>query len=201
LLSLAQPVENLQQYCSIALSIVRYKCSAYHQQEKIYITLSLIRVNYITPNLNLSSGLYHLLNFPKPDKLSPEAVLKNHSKSQKNHKMEKQVVLGSKWVALHNEHNVVWFSTFFTAMKKSIDLKLQQKIYNKHTTQCLLCRTTHSKSNTIGFFILRFFRDLLWFFKIDLGVIWPVLESLGGNTNRFIGWGLCSLPLIGDGVI
>ena len=36
------------------------------------------------------------LNFPKPVKLPPKTVLKNHSKSQKNHKMENPIVLDSK---------------------------------------------------------------------------------------------------------
>jgi hypothetical protein len=36
------------------------------------------------------------LNFLKQDKSPAEAVLKNHSKSQKNHKMENPIVLDSK---------------------------------------------------------------------------------------------------------
>jgi len=36
------------------------------------------------------------ITFPKPVKLPPKAVLKNHSKSQKNHKMENLIVLDSK---------------------------------------------------------------------------------------------------------
>ena len=32
------------------------------------------------------------LNFSKPVKLPPNAVLKNHSKSQKNHKIENPIV-------------------------------------------------------------------------------------------------------------
>jgi hypothetical protein len=32
--------------------------------------------------------------------------LKNHSKSQKNHKIENPIVLDSKWVHLHNEHTI-----------------------------------------------------------------------------------------------
>ena len=45
---------------------------------------------------NLGKSLYHPLNFPKPVKLPPKSVLKNHSKSQKNHKIENQIVLDSK---------------------------------------------------------------------------------------------------------
>ena len=36
------------------------------------------------------------LNFPKPVKLSPKAVLKNNIKSQKNHKIKNPIVLDSK---------------------------------------------------------------------------------------------------------
>ena len=36
------------------------------------------------------------LNFSKPIKLPPKAVLKNHNKSQKNHKIENPIVLDSK---------------------------------------------------------------------------------------------------------
>ena len=36
------------------------------------------------------------LNFLKPVKLPPKAVLKNHSKSQKNHKIKNPIVLDSK---------------------------------------------------------------------------------------------------------
>jgi len=41
------------------------------------------------------SSLYHPLNFPKPVKLSPKAAFKNHSKSQKNQKIENPIVLDS----------------------------------------------------------------------------------------------------------
>jgi hypothetical protein len=44
------------------------------------------------------------LNFLKQDKSPPEAVLKNHSTLQKNHKMEISIVLISKRVHLHYEH-------------------------------------------------------------------------------------------------
>ena len=36
------------------------------------------------------------LNFPKSVKLPTKAVLKNHSKSQKNHKIKNSIVLDSK---------------------------------------------------------------------------------------------------------
>jgi hypothetical protein len=39
---------------------------------------------------------FYPLNFLKQDKSPPKTVLKNHSKSQKNHKMENPIVLYSK---------------------------------------------------------------------------------------------------------
>ena len=67
-------------------------------------------------------------------------------------------------------YNMVYFSTFFIAMKKSIDLELQQKRYTKaYHIICSLCRSTHLEYNTIGFSILWFFCNLLWFFTTDLG--------------------------------
>jgi hypothetical protein len=46
------------------------------------------------------------MNFLKRDKPPPEAVLKNHSKSQKNHKIKNQIVLDFKLVALRGEHTI-----------------------------------------------------------------------------------------------
>jgi len=89
-------------------------------------------------------------------KLPLKSVLKNHSDSQKNYKIENQIVLDSKWVDLHNEH-IIWYALvqFFTALKKYIDLKLQQKKYTKaYLIICSLCSSTHLESNTIGFSIL-----------------------------------------------
>jgi hypothetical protein len=40
---------------------------------------------------------FFTLNFLKRDKSPPEAVLKNHNKSQKNHKMKNQIVLDFKF--------------------------------------------------------------------------------------------------------
>jgi hypothetical protein len=34
--------------------------------------------------------------------------LKNHNKSQKNHKIENPIVLDSKWVHLHNKHIILY---------------------------------------------------------------------------------------------
>ena len=56
---------------------------------------------YITP-----------LNFSKPVKLRPKAVLKNHSKSQKNHKIKNLIVLDSKWVDLHSEY-IIWYDLVY----------------------------------------------------------------------------------------
>ena len=63
-------------------------------------------VDYIT--LQTMKRSISSLNFLKPAKLSPKAVLKNHRKSQKNHKMENSIVLDSKWVDLHSEH-IIWY--------------------------------------------------------------------------------------------
>jgi hypothetical protein len=48
--------------------------------------------------------------------------------------MENPIALDLEWVDLHSEHTI-WYALVhvFTAMKKSIDLKLHQKIYNKHS--------------------------------------------------------------------
>jgi hypothetical protein len=42
----------------------------------------------------------------KTGQITPEAVLKNHSKSQKNHKMKNQFVLDLKLVVLRSEHTI-----------------------------------------------------------------------------------------------
>jgi hypothetical protein len=52
------------------------------------------------------------LSIPPPElcktgQIIPTAVLKNHSKLQKIHKMENQIVLDFKWVDLPNEH-IIW---------------------------------------------------------------------------------------------
>jgi hypothetical protein len=49
------------------------------------------------------------LNFLKQDKSPDEAVLKNHNKSQKNHKMKNQIVLDFKLVVPRSEH-IIWNS-------------------------------------------------------------------------------------------
>ena len=67
-------------------------------------------VYYITSNI--WNGLYHPLNFWKPVKLPTKAVLKNHSKSQKNYKMKNPIVLDSKWVELHSEY-IIWYALVY----------------------------------------------------------------------------------------
>jgi hypothetical protein len=62
-------------------------------------------MNFFTPKLS------------KTRKFTPEAVLKNHSKSQKNHKMKNQIVLDFKLVVLRTEHTiwnalVLWYIFF-----------------------------------------------------------------------------------------
>jgi hypothetical protein len=42
----------------------------------------------------------------KTGQITPEAVLENHSKSQKNHKMKNRIVLDFKLVVLHIEHTI-----------------------------------------------------------------------------------------------
>ena len=70
----------------------------------------LLGVDYITPNL--WNGLYYPLNFLKSVKLPPKAFSKNHSKSQKNHKIENPIVLDSKWVDLHSEY-IIWYALVY----------------------------------------------------------------------------------------
>ena len=82
-------------------------------------------VDYITPNL--WNGLYHPLNFPILVKLPPKAVLKNHSKSQKNHKIENLIVLDSKWVDLHSEY-IIWYAlVYFYSYEKKYRSKATTK--------------------------------------------------------------------------
>jgi hypothetical protein len=52
------------------------------------------------------NGFFTPLNFRKQDKSPLEAVLKNYSKSQKNHKMKNQIVLDLKLVVLRTEHTI-----------------------------------------------------------------------------------------------
>jgi hypothetical protein len=106
--------------------------------------------------------------------------------------MENPIVLDSKWVNLHSEY-IIWYTLvyifgcsfrsmfFFIAVKKTV---LKHIILYVHCINLLIWSPTQ-----LDFFILWFFYDLLWFFKIALGVIWPVFESLGGDIYHFIGWG------------
>jgi hypothetical protein len=62
----------------------------------------------------MKMDFFYPLNFLKRDESPLEAVLKKHSKSQKNHKMKIQIVLDFKLVVLRSEHTM-WnaFSTYF----------------------------------------------------------------------------------------
>jgi hypothetical protein len=76
---------------------------------------------------NLWKWIFYPMNFLKQDKSPPEAVLKNHSKSPKNHKMKNQIVLDFKLV-LRSEH-IIWnalvhiFCCNFRSMLFSIIVK------------------------------------------------------------------------------
>ena len=85
------------------------------------------------------------LNFSKPVKLPSKAVSKNHSKSQKNHKMKNSIVLDSKWVDLHCEH-IIWYALvhFFYSYEEKHRSKATAKRYTKaYHIICSLCRSTH----------------------------------------------------------
>jgi hypothetical protein len=81
------------------------------------------------------------LNFLKRDKSPPEAVLKNHSKSHKNHKMKNQIVLDFKLVVLRSEH-IMWntlvhiFCYNFRSMLFSVTVKKCTK-YTILYVQCV----------------------------------------------------------------
>ena len=138
--------------------------SDYSRKKSISITPSTFGDGLHNPP-NLWNGLYHLLNFPKPIKLSPKSVLKNHSKSQKNHKMKNPIVLDSKWVELHSEH-IIWYALvhfFYNYKEKHRSKATAKKNTKAYHIICSLCRSTHLKSNIIRFSILWFF---LWFTMI-----------------------------------
>jgi hypothetical protein len=80
--------------------------------EKVYFTPNLRGLEHITPQPMKMDFLP--LNFLKRDESPPEAVLKKHTKSQKNHKMKIQIVLDFKLVVLRSERTM-WnaFSTYF----------------------------------------------------------------------------------------
>ena len=73
---------------------------------------------YITPELF------------KTDQITPKPVLKNHSKSQKNHKMKNPIVLDSKWVELHSE-DIIWYASihFFYSYEENHRSKATAKKY------------------------------------------------------------------------
>jgi hypothetical protein len=63
--------------------------------EKVYFTPKPMRVGIHHPS-TYENGFFYPLNFLKQDKSPTKTVLKNHSKSQKNHRMENPIVLDSK---------------------------------------------------------------------------------------------------------
>jgi hypothetical protein len=63
-------------------------------QEKVYFTPNLWGLEHITPQPMKMNFLPSELS--KTGQIIPKAVLKNHSKSQKNHKIENSIVLDSK---------------------------------------------------------------------------------------------------------
>ena len=83
----------------------------------LMIAIDEIKV-YITPS-SMWGGLYNPLTyetiyitpwtFQNQSNYPPKIVLKNHSKSQKNHKIENPIVLDSKWVDLHSER-IIWYA-------------------------------------------------------------------------------------------
>ena len=133
--------------------------------QKVYLTPSPIVVGL--HNLQFMKQSISFLDLFKTGQIIPKAVLKNHSKSQKNHKIENPIVLDSKWVDLHSEY-IIWYALvyffccsfrymfFFIAVKKCT------KAYH---IICSKRRSTHLESNTIEFSILWFFYNLLWFCK------------------------------------
>jgi hypothetical protein len=56
----------------------------------------------------MKNGFFLPFELSKTGQITPEAVLKNHSKSQKNHKMENPIVLDYKLVHLHNKY-IIWY--------------------------------------------------------------------------------------------
>ena len=126
---------------------------------------------YITPWTFQNRSNYPLNQFWK--------IIVNH---KKNHKIENPIVLDSKWVELYIEHIIwyalVFFCCSFRSMLFFITVKKCTEVYH---IICSLCGSTHLESNTIGFLILWFFCDLLWFFKTALG---DNLTSFG----KFRGW-------------
>jgi hypothetical protein len=73
--------------------------------------------------------------------------LKNHSKSQKNHKIENTILLDSTWVDLHSEH-IIWYALvqsfcyiFWSIFSYNLDsnfLVLKHTILNVHCVDLLI---------------------------------------------------------------
>jgi hypothetical protein len=132
------------------------------------------------------------MNFLKQDKTLPEAVLKNHSKSQKNHKMKKSKCVGlqisssTQWA-----YNMECFSTFCYSYGEKHRSKITTKKYVlKHSilyaycVELLIWRPTQFDFSFYDFSVIYY--DLS---KLLQGVICPVLESSGvKNPFSYVGW-------------
>ena len=171
----------------------------------VYFTPKLSKTGQITPSggfgwrfcysntiLSFSFLFISTKSLKNHSKSQKNHKIKNHSKSQKNHKMKNLIVLDSKWVDLHSEH-IIWYALiyFLYSYEEKYRSKAAAKKYIKaYYIIRSLCRSTHLESNTIRFSILWFFCDLLWIYKTILGVIWMVLESSRGDIDHFIVWGV-----------
>ena len=102
------------------------------------------------------------LNFSKPVKLTSKAVLKNYSKSQKNHKIKNQIALGFKWVDLHSKYIIWYVLLHFYSYEEKHRSKTIKKYIKAYHIICSLCKSTHLESNTINFLFYIF----LWFTMI-----------------------------------
>jgi len=83
-------------------------------------------------------------------------------------------------------YNMVYFITFFYSYEEKYRSKATAKKHTKaYYIICSLYRSTHLESNTIGFSILWFFCDLLWFFKTALGANLTGFEKFRGWYRPF----------------
>jgi hypothetical protein len=76
----------------------------------------------------------------KVGQITPEAVLKNHNKSQKKHKMKNQIVLDFKLVVLRSEHTI-WNTLvhIFCYNFRSMLFSIIVKKYIKYTILYVHC--------------------------------------------------------------
>ena len=100
--------------------------------EKVYITPSPMGGGLHNPP-NYGTVYITPWTFQNRSNYPLKAVLKNHSKSQKNHKMENPIVLDSKRVDLHSEH-IIWYALvyFFCCSFRSMLFFIAVKNVLKH---------------------------------------------------------------------